>query len=332
LSDSVEIFAACDANNANLQKAGAMYNILHLFSDYDKLLSMPEIDFVVVALPNYLHAPVSIEAMKRGKHVHCEKPMSISYAEAKEMADTALQTQKVLMVGLNNRFLPQSRYMKELVQNNFFGDVYHVNAFWKRRAGLPASPWYMDKTFAGGGCLIDIGLHMLDLVMYLLDHPAPVNVSASSYKKLSGSDDRAAFTYGEIRLPDGIPFDTEDLVCAQILFENKLSLSLECSWASFTEREQAGYEIYGTRGGVKYIKYPGEQPQLTLFTLDHGRQVSITPKFEPVVFDPLEFTHFIECVKTNTAPKIACVESCLHTMRLIDGIYKSAKEGKPILF
>lgn len=324
LSDYVELYAASDINSGNLDRASKIYGISRLYSDYHEMLDLDELDFVVVALPNHLHAQASIDAMERGKHVHCEKPMAVSYNEAKRMFEISQRTGKTIMVGLNNRFLPQSRYVRDLVEDGYFGDIYHINTYWKRRAGLPTSPWFVDKKQSGGGCLIDIGVHMLDLAMFISGFPEPETISAATYNKFIGSRQRELFTYDNKRLPDGLPFDTEDLVDAQIKFKNGMSLSFQCSWASFTQREEAGYEIFGTKAGAKYIKRPGNQPDLMLFTIMNGRQVNIIPEFEQVIFDPLEFTEFIQCVKTGTKPKTTSAESCLVTMNVIDGIYKAA--------
>ena len=117
LSDEVELYAACDIDSNKLQEVADKYSIPHITMDYSELLSMEEIDFVSICLPNYLHAPVTIEAFKKGKHVHCEKPMSMNYQEAQQMMDAKYATGKKLMVGLNNRFTPQSMYVKKYVQD-----------------------------------------------------------------------------------------------------------------------------------------------------------------------------------------------------------------------
>ena len=324
LADQVELYAAAEVNPAALERAGREYNIPRLFDDYRRLLDLPELDFVAVALPNFLHAPVSIEALKHGKHVHCEKPMADSLAAARDMVKAAEAGGKTLMIGLNNRFLPQSRYVKQLALEGFFGDIYHMDAFWRRPAGLPSVPWFLDRKLSGGGCLMDIGVHMLDLSLFLSDFTGVSQVSASCFRKFVGEPNRAAFTYGTVEIPGGKTMDCEDMVSAYVKFAGGRSLSFLCSWSSFAEDERAGYELYGTKGGAKYLKFPGKQPELTLFTLAGGRQVSLTPRFDPVVFDPSEFTSFVSAVQTGAVPPIADPSNCLRAMELMDAIYQSA--------
>ena len=325
LSDRVTIAAAADVSEANLDRACQTYNIPKRFTDYKQLLALDELDFVVVALPNTLHAQVSIEALQSGKHVHCEKPMATAAADAEAMVAAAAKAGRTLMIGLNNRFLPQTTHVKKLIDDGALGEIYHVNAFWKRDAGLPFSAWQVTAGLAGGGCLTDIGVHMLDLSLYLLGFPAVSEVRAASHRKFSGTPDRAAFTYNGVRLPDGLPFDTEDLVSAWVRFDNTTTLSLECSWASFIEEECAGYDLYGTKGGVQYRKRPGKQPELKIFTLQNGQLTASVPRFAPVVFDPSEFTHFLDCVGGAKVPPVADPVSAVHTVRLIEAIYAQAK-------
>jgi len=330
--EDVEIYAAADPNPVALARAGEQYAVPHLFADYEQLLALPEIDFVCVATPNFLHAPVAIAALRAGKHVHCEKPMAPTLAEARTMVAEARAADRRLMIGLNNRFLPANRHVYELVRQGFFGELCHINAFWKRRSGLPPIPWFLDKTRAGGGCLLDLGVHILDMCLFIADFPAPEYVAAHAYRAFSGTPDRAPFTQDGSRLPDDCVFTSEDMVTGYLGFAGNFGISLECSWASFTQKEITGYDLYGTKGGAKYRKLPNQQPTLELYTLQEGRQVDITPAFESVIFDPREFTLFVEAMRGGETPTIIDPETALHTMGLLDAIYTAAEQGKPVVF
>ena len=248
----VETVALCDANEETLRRTAAQYGISDTYTDYRQLLAREDIDLVSVCLPNYLHAPVTIAALEAGKHVHCEKPMAMSAAQAQAMLDTSRRTGKKLMVALNNRFTPHALYVKGLCDSGWFGDIYFMKCGWIRRAGLPDSGWFGEKKSAGGGALIDLGVHFIDLSMYMMGYPDVASVTAKTYSKFGGRENSEVYTYGHAPIAPGFKFDVDDLACGLIDLKGDASIAFEISWASNIETEQFFYEIYGVKGGARF--------------------------------------------------------------------------------
>ena len=332
LKDEVEIIAAADISESNLQKAIKQYNIPYGFTDYRELLAMKDIDFVSVCLPNFMHAPVTIEALQAGKHVHCEKPMARNGKEAQNMLDAKITSGKKLMIGLNNRFTPYSRYIKQYIDEGSLGEIYFAKCGWLRRNVIPASGWFLDKNLAGGGALIDLGVHYIDLVMYFMNFPKLRSIMGKTYSKFINSDKRILYSSPGVKPEANTKFDVDDMAVGFIELQNDAGVQFEISWASNTEREMSFYELYGTRGGVKFVKYPGEPGILRIYTVINGEHVDIEPKITPVIFDQSEFKDFIGCIMEDREPKYAPVEQCVEMMKIIDAIYASSETRKQIVF
>ncbi|MCL2162936.1 MAG: Gfo/Idh/MocA family oxidoreductase, partial [Oscillospiraceae bacterium] len=181
--DNVETIAVCDNDKNLLNKVAETWGIAETTTDYKTILARGDIDFVSICLPNCFHAPVSIDALLAGKHVHCEKPMATDAESAAEMAAVAEKSGKVLMIALNNRFTIYAQYIKNLVNSGWLGDIYFAKCGWLRRNGLPYHGWFSEVKFAGGGALIDLGVHLIDMVMFMMDYPKVDTVSARTYTK-----------------------------------------------------------------------------------------------------------------------------------------------------
>lgn len=330
LKEDVEIAAICDADENMVKQTLKQYAVPHAFTNYKDLLALKEIDFVCVCLPNFLHAPVTIEALMAGKHVHCEKPMARNAVEAREMVRAKNASGKKLMIGLNNRFTPATRYVDRYIRDGNLGDIYFAKCGWVRRKEIAPRGWFLEKVKSGGGPLIDLGVHVLDMVMSLMDFPELKSVTARTYSKFINSDLRIAYSNPGAREEDNNKFNVEDLAVGFIELQKDISLQFEASWASNIEREKAYYEIYGTKGGVRYTKFPGIPAEVKIFTVMNGQHVDMEPKLLPVVFDPMEFTEFVSCIREDREPKLATPEQAVKIMELIDAIYKSAEIKKQI--
>lgn len=334
LKDDVEIVALCDIDEEALNKTAEKHNLTNTkrFTDYKELLALEEIDFVSVCLPNYLHAPVTIEALKAGKHVHCEKPMTINEANAQEMLRVSKETNKKLMIGLNNRFTPYAMYVRDYIKQGNLGNIYFAKCGWRRRNGLPHSGWFSDKSQSGGGALIDLGVHFIDLVMHYMNYPGIKSVTAKKYCKFGQSNLKEMYTFPSAKLDPNIKFDVEDLAVGFIDMKNDASISFEISWASNIEKEMVSYELYGEKAGVKFTDDFVNPPKLQIFTSESGQLVDVIPKINPYLYDETEFKHFTNCIRTNQEPTIAPPEQAVEMMKLIDAIYNSSKTGKQIVF
>ncbi len=329
LKDTVEIAAACDINPDALKSAAEKYSIMSTYEDYNKLLERDDIDFVSVCLPNYLHHPVTVKALMSGKHVHCEKPMAMNPSEAHDMNTAKEKSGKKLMIGLNNRFTGESQFVKRYVSEGNLGDIYHVKCGWQRRACAGAYGWFTDKSQSGGGPLIDLGVHYIDLAMYFMGYPKVESVTARTYSKLVGSDKGYLFTHDNSRLTDGKKFDVEDLAVGFIGLENDATIDFEVSWASHIARERIYYSLYGTKGGISFVKEAGET-SLRIHTIVNDTHADIVPSINRRLTEVNEFADFVSCINENREPTISVLSQNVDMIGLIDLIYRSAGEKRTI--
>ena len=187
---NVEIYALCDINEKNLNHRGDEYNVdpaRRFLNVNDMLTACPEIDAVSVCTWNAAHAECTIAALNAGKHVLCEKPMAMNAQEAEAMADAARRNNKVLMIGFVRRFGNDCCLLKDFIDNDQFGEIYYAKTTYLRRKGFPGG-WFGDKARSGGGPLIDLGVHVIDLTRYLMGRPQPVSVYGATFSKLGARE------------------------------------------------------------------------------------------------------------------------------------------------
>ena len=332
LKDDVKIAAIAETDENKLNRAAEKYCIADKYTNYKELLARKDIDFVCVCLPNYLHAPVTIEALNAGKHVHCEKPMAMNASEAQAMVDAKNKTGKKLMIGLNNRFTPNAMFVKKYIEEGRLGEIYFAKTGWVRRDGLPHAGWFCEKEKSGGGALIDLGVHFIDLVLYYLCYPGFKSITAKTYSKLGRPETYRIYANSAAGDDAGVRYDVEELAAGFVELKNQVDLMFEISWASNIENERNFYEIYGTDGGIKYSWENGKIPELKIFSRIDGQMVDIQPRIKPELYKENEFRHFINCIRANKEPVVSVPEQGVEMMRLIDNIYRSAETGKQIVF
>jgi len=334
LQDDLEIVAVCDIDSGLLAKSKEKYNVGIATDNYRQLFGNGQIDSVSICLGNHLHAPVSIEALEAGLHVHCEKPMAMNAVEAREMLAASKKSGKTLMVALNNRFTPYAQYIKGLAQSGWFGDIYFAKCGWIRRSGLPVRSWFGEKKYAGGGALIDLGVHFIDLTMYMMDFPEVESVVGRTYAKFGGTPASPLYTFQNMPIEPGFKFDVDDLTAGMVFMKNGASMQFEISWASNIEKECYYYELYGVKGGMSFRFYVGEdeKPSLKLFSVLGGQLADITPLVSANSYTTTEFSHFVDCVRSGKPSAIAPPEQGVIMMDIVDAIYESGKTGKQIMF
>ena len=245
MSNDVDIVAIADINEAEAQHVAQENGISHVFSDYHDLLEIDEIDSVDVCLPNFLHAPVTIDALEAGKHVYCEKPMAKTGAEAQAMYDTAQRTGKKLSVQMGTVFSRESRTAKRLIKEGALGRVYYVKTSHYRRRGRVyvdgyATPHFVQKEKSGGGTLVDMAVYHLARMVYLLDNPGLETVTASTFQELDMDEKR--------RRESG--YDVEELGTGFVRFKGNITMLVEEAWAAHIDSGE-GDRIMGSRGGIK---------------------------------------------------------------------------------
>ena len=178
----VEIAALAGLDDDRVRRVAAEYRVPQTFREYTDLLAAPNIDAVSVCLPNALHLPVTVAALKAGKHVLVEKPLARTAIEGRAMVEAARAHDRILMISFNHRYRGDVQWVKQYIESGALGRIYYAKAHWMRRAGIPRlGSWFVNKAQAGGGPLVDLGVHILDIAMYLMGEPRATAVSANTY-------------------------------------------------------------------------------------------------------------------------------------------------------
>ena len=294
---NVEIYALCDINEKNLAKRAEEYKVSRTFTDYREMLALKELDAVSVCTWNSAHAECAIAALRAGKHVLCEKPMALNTAQAQEMEKAAKENGKLLMIGFVRRFGNDCAVLKDFIDSGSFGEIYYAKAQYLRRKGCPGG-WFGDKSRSGGGPLIDLGVHVIDLCRYLMGGPQPVSVYGATFNKLGDRRHiKDARGYSSTVVSKDDIFDVEDMATALIRFDNGAVLSVEASFSLNIEKDVGNIELFGTKAGCKL------DPELTIFTdmNDYLANVKLAQS-TALSFDGLfdnEINHFVECIETG---------------------------------
>lgn len=310
--------AICDIIKERAENRQAQYQIDRIYVDYREMLEKEDIDAVVVSVPNYIHHEISIAAMKAGKHVLCEKPMSIKPEWAEEMVRTSKETGKILQVGMCARFLPTTQWLRKYIDQGHLGKAYMARAQYVRRSGIPGwGGWFTRKEMSGGGPLIDIGVHVLDSAWYLMGCPKPVSVFGAAFSELGrrkiglGSWGRAEW--------DGY-FDVEDFAAALIRMENGAVISLEAGWAGFTSPSY-GISIMGSDRGASL-----EDGKVLLMTQQDDNDIDTAinvPDRRGLSNFALQMEAFAKAIR-GEGPVVTPGEHGLTITKVLVAIYESA--------
>lgn len=325
---NVELYAFCDIDEEQLRKMGEEYGISRLYTDIDAMLTLKELDAVSVCTWNSAHADCAIAALNAGKHVLCEKPMSVSREKGEEMKAAADKNGKLLMIGFVRRYGNDCAVLKDFLEKDYFGVLYYAKATYLRRNGNPGG-WFGDKSRSGGGPLIDLGVHVIDLVRYLMGNPRPVSVYGATFQKLYDRKNiKKIGGYASVSKSDQDICDVEDLAVAMIRFENGAVLSLEASFSLNLKKDEGKIELFGTKGGAKL------DPELEIYTeindyladvqLDYPTALNFDDIFEK------EINHYVDCILNGT-PCRAPAEDGVTLMAILDAIYESAETGHEVL-
>lgn len=320
--DKCQIVAVADANPDVAKQAAEKFNVPHIFTDYREMLALDSVDAVSVCTPNYLHFEPTINAFEAGKHVLCEKPIAMNSQEAKQMVEAGHKAGKKFMVGYNSRFAPSSQILKRYIEGGELGDIYYARAQALRRRGIPGWGVFIDKSKQGGGPLIDIGVHILDLTLWLMGHPKPVAASGVTYAKFGTRSDVVGFM-GQW---DYKNFTVEDFAAAIIRFDNGATVMLESSFVANLPEEMHNSTLLGTEGGAT-------TNPLTIVKEKHGSLQTFKPEYPGMNQNPsthgLEVKHFVECILNDTEP-LTTGEHGLMVAQVMDAIYASGEAGREV--
>jgi predicted dehydrogenase len=325
--EQVNIVAVCDIQKSKAEKFAQAHDIDHIFEDYTQVLKLDEVEVVDICTSNKFHSEIAVAALEAGKHVFCEKPDAINAGEAQRMADAAKASGKTLMVMRNNRFRPETQFLKRYTDAGQMGDLYTGRCGWIRRRGIPGKGgWFTTKQLSGGGPLIDLGVHMIDLAIWLMGNPTPVAVSASTYRKFAESEaaDSIHSSFGE-KVADGT-FDVEDLAIGFIRFDNDASLQVEVSWASNIGNEHNFVELRGSKGGCKVGGGVTE-----VYTEIEGTLCDIIPRTGKRKVDAhaANLLHFIEVLNGEAEP-IFVPQQGVNMIKILQAMYESADSGREV--
>ena len=325
----VEPVALCDVNEARARVVAGKTDIPQVFTDYEEMLAQVRPDITVVATPNVFHKPMAMAALQAGSHVLCEKPLALTYPDAVEMMASAADKGLTLTVGTHYRFSPPMQAAKAHVDAGFFGEIYAARTVWQRRAGIPGyGSWFTNQDLAGGGSLLDIGVHTLDRALYLMDYPKPVTVSGASFAKFGTRGMGLGGWGADISAADSdARFDVDDLAWAFVRFANGAVLQFQVAWANHLP-EQFFTEIYGTDGGA----HTGDREGIELFTTLNGQQAHIETQVPGDSVDSYArlIENFVGYLNGDPAARIVTPEQALVSVRIVDGIMRSAESGREV--
>lgn len=318
--DYAQLYACADLDEARRNEFVATFRPARSFADFHELLADASVEAVIICLPNFLHFPASLAALEAGKHVLCEKPPTMNAAEMKVLRDTARARGLVYFFSRQFRFTSGMRTAKKLIAEGRLGTIYHARATWVRSRGIPTGlgGWFTEKKRSGGGALIDIGVHALDSVWYLMGTPKPVSVSAGVFRNFA-------------HLVDVPVFDVEDAAFAFIRFDNDAVVQLETSWAGnlpddipqgqYFGRESNNSLIFGTKATLRL-------KPLTVFEDQNGALVNVpfleSSEDQNESSFRLQMENFIGAVRERTEP-VNSVDQAVSLMEMLDAIYTSSE-------
>ncbi|MCC6404003.1 MAG: Gfo/Idh/MocA family oxidoreductase [Fimbriimonadaceae bacterium] len=323
IPDECEVAWVCDLLDEPLKDASALAAGAKTTKDYRDLLNDPEVVAVSVAVPNLSHEKLTIEALQAGKHVLCEKPLAMNAQEARAMCKAAKDAGKILQVALQMRFGGGARFAREFIDAGHLGDVHYARAQALRRRGVPGWGVFIDKAQQGGGPLIDIGVHILDLTLFLMGYPQPVSATAQTWDTLG----RDPSLYNGMGDYDRAKFTVEDMAVGMIRFKDGSVVVLESSFMANIKDEQFRTEIMGTKAGI-LVKGGGEDP-VEIYTEQDRQLFDLKPRNVPEVpsSHTAEVQAFVHAVAEGS-PSPVPGEQGLVLNAIFDAMYRSAATGK----
>lgn len=319
LEEGVRIVAVADVSEETARRAAAEFDVPHVYHDYRALLERDDIVAVSVCTPNFLHKQPTVDALRAGKHVLVEKPLAMNAAEGREMVHAARETGRKLQVGLMQRFGAGPQALKRFIDAGDMGEIYYARAQALRRRGIPGWGVFTQKEKQGGGPLIDIGVHILDVTLWLMGYPKPVAASGKCYTQF-GTRPGLVGLLGQW---DPNIYTVEDLGVGLIRFDNGATLTLEASFAANIEKDVFTTDLMGSEGGCSLSP-------LRMFFEKNRTLVDATPVFLPnVKMHEAEIRAFVQAIRDDTEVLVPG-EQGLAVTQILDAIYRSSDEGREV--
>lgn len=332
---NVEMVAFCDILEERAQKAAKEYGTpdAKVYTDYKELLKDESIEVVHVLTPNREHAEITVDSLYAGKHVMCEKPMAKTSAEAKKMCDAAKATGKKLTIGYQHRQKAESIYAKQYIDSGALGEIYYANSYAVRRRGTPNWGVFLDEEAQGGGPIIDIATHSLDLTLYLMNNYEPQVVLGKTHKKLEHPE------AGNIWGDNGVSTTPlEEAACAMIIMKNGATIMLETSWA-LNVADPIGEGSCVLCGSKEGLSLKNNKLLINKIEFDRQTQTEVDTKVGGVAFYSgakvtpayTEAKNWIDCIVNDTDP-IVTPEQAMVVSQILEAIYISSETGRPVYF
>jgi predicted dehydrogenase len=312
----MEISAICDLVEPRARARAEEFGVPRVYTDYRKLLADDAVDAVLVCTPNNTHLPITTAACKAGKHVMCEKPIAMDSRQAASMVRAAEQAGVILMAAQSFRYGASSRFLKERADRGRFGDIYYAKTVWLRRSGIPRG-WFQDAKQSGGGPTIDLGVHAVDLMWWVMGQPEPVSAYGVAFDHL-GTTGQGMGDWGIGYNPG--KFSVEDMVAGTVRFADGRALGIDISWAAHSD-EMILVRFFGTKAGAQL------SPKLVLYGTEDGVHIDSTPALSRGDAYAAEIQHFVDCVRRGREP-LSPGSQAVVVMKMLDAIVKSARTGR----
>lgn len=329
-----DLVALCDLDETRLRDFSKQYPVspANMYTDYHQMLAEANLDIVSVCLPNAMHAEATIAALEAGAHVLCEKPMAPSVLQARQMLEVSKRTGKKIMIAYNYRYRADAQWIRRLIKSGQLGQIYHVHATWRRETGIPGRGWFGIKEMSGGGALIDLGVHVLDMTMWLLDFPMVKTVSGDTHMVFG---QRGLKTWG--RRPGQVvetAFDVDDGAVGFVRFGDGSNMVLEATWAEHRQPQDdlIRVELQGVEGTVVLnIANYRKEDTLRLYKEIEGEPCTIVPTIrwdgplghEALIIDLLSALRNDEPMPTDGSQGLMAVH-------VLEAMYRSSHEGREI--
>lgn len=325
--EEIRVKYACDLIREKAEEMQSRYAFVeNVITDYRVALADPEVEAVFVLTPNYAHYTVTMDALKAGKHVFCEKPITVSYALSKEMAEEAKRQGRILNIGVCNRFNRSVEMLEQLVREGRFGKIYHVYCSFRSARSIPGLGGdFTTKAQSGGGVLIDWGVHFLDLILYILGGATVKSLTCDAYREMA--KDMKAYKYTSMWAEDTADTengtnDVEDFISGHIRTD-KASISFNGAWAQNIFHEDMFIDFLGDKCGAR-LTYGGK------FELYDGATLeTIAPEYDIPDMYLCEDRAFVSSVVTGEKDR-AYIDRVLETAKLLDALYVSAERKEEV--
>lgn len=324
-----EIKYLCDIIPERADEAVKKYGVGKAVYDYHEILADPEVEAVSVCTPNKMHPIIAIDSLRAGKHVLCEKPAARTYAEVLKMQEAQHETGKTLNIGVVNRFNTAVNEIKKIISAGELGEIYHVYVSFRAHRSIPGlGGAFTTKDIAGGGVLIDWGVHYLDIVMYCTGDPSPVTASAKAFSKLGVDMKNYVYEgmWAENTKDLNGTYDVDDFATGFVRTAGP-TITFNGAWAQNIGVGEAFIDFLGDKGGVR-LQYGGD---FTVYTTKDGKLYNYKPEYQSVNMFDDELASFVRCVRTGEKLP-SHIDTVAITAKLMQGIYDSSDAGREIVF